>query len=133
MDGHDPRGQLGGLRPTAGRHFISDAILASVIAVLLVATLACAVALAPPIWAAVSKGFATANNNNPRVCAAIENAKDRLACFDKYAEGLMTPSGQRCVRSCPGVRSQEASARSAIVQGEVGPNYNASPQFGQFR
>jgi hypothetical protein len=91
MNGHDPRGPPGGLRRTAGRYFISDAILASVIAVLLAATLACAAALAPPIWAAVSKGFSTANNNNPRVCAAIENEKDRLACFDKYAEGLMKP------------------------------------------
>lgn len=127
MDGHDPRGPLSGPRRTAGRHLISDAILASVIGVLLAATLACAAALAPPIWAAVSKGFATANYNNPRVCAAIENAKDRLACFDKYAEGLMTPSGQRCVRSCPGVRSQDTSARSVIVQGEVTPSRNASP------
>jgi hypothetical protein len=74
-----------------GRHFISDAILASVIAVLLAATLACAVALAPPIWAAVSKGLLTMNSNDPRVCAAVANDKDRLACFDKFAEGLMTP------------------------------------------
>jgi hypothetical protein len=60
-------------------------MLASVIWVLLAATLACAAALPPPVWGAVS------NNSNPRVCAAIENEKERLACFDKYAEGLMTP------------------------------------------
>jgi hypothetical protein len=91
MDGHDPRGPPGGPRRSAGRHFVSDAILASVIAVLLAATLACAAAFAPPVWAAVSKAFSTANISNPRVCAAIENEKERLACFDKYAEGLMTP------------------------------------------
>jgi hypothetical protein len=85
MDGHDPRGPPGGPRRSAGRHFISDAMLASVIGVLLAATLACAAALPPPVWGAVS------NNSNPRVCAAIENEKERLACFDKYAEGLVTP------------------------------------------
>ena len=91
MDGHDPRGPPGGSGRSADRHLISDAILASVIAMLLAATLACAVALAPPIWAAISKAFSTASISNPRACAAIENDKDRLACFDKYAEGLMAP------------------------------------------
>jgi hypothetical protein len=91
MDGHDPRGPPGEPRRAAGRHFISDAILALIIAMLLAATLVYAAALAPPIWAAVSKAFSTANISDPRVCAAIENDKERLACFDKYAEGLMTP------------------------------------------
>jgi len=91
MDGHDPRGPPGEPRRAAGRHFISDAILALIIAMLLAATLAYAAALAPPIWAAVSKAFSTASISNPRVCAAIENDKERLACFDKYAEGLTPP------------------------------------------
>jgi hypothetical protein len=73
------------------RWLIADVAIALLIAALLTATISSVGVLAPIVWTALSQGLRVKQTVNPRECAAIVSDQDRLACFDKYARGLMTP------------------------------------------
>ena len=70
---------------------MADVVIAVAIAALLAATVAAVVSIAPAMWSALTQSVAVERTVNPRQCAAIESAEERLACFDKYADALMIP------------------------------------------
>jgi hypothetical protein len=74
-----------------GRRVASGAIITSMLTVLLAAAVVGVGIVAMPVFGVVLKGLLTQDSNDPRVCAAIKNDKDRLSCFDRYADGLLTP------------------------------------------
>jgi hypothetical protein len=74
-----------------GRSALADAVIAFLIAVPLVAAVSVGAVVVPIVWRAVSEVIAVNHTVNPRECATIASDKERLACFDRYALGLMTP------------------------------------------
>ena len=95
MKGPDSGTPRGARQRAFGRHMArrvaSGTIIASMLAVLLAAALVGAGIVAMPVLALVSKSLLTQDSSDPRVCAAIKNDHNRLACFDRYADGLLTP------------------------------------------
>jgi len=73
------------------RSVLADAVIALLIAAPLVAAAAVAAAMVPIVWRAVSEVIAVNHTVSPRECATIVSDKERLACFDQYALGLMKP------------------------------------------
>jgi len=68
-----------------------DLVIAVLIAISLVVTLTWVGVLVSIVEDGLSHGLPVKQAVDPRECVTIVNDSDRLACFDKYARGLMTP------------------------------------------
>jgi hypothetical protein len=81
-------------RRARGRQYgfvLADGVATAVIVFLVVATVFTVGALAPALWEALLQTASSDRISDPRVCAEIKDDKTRLACFDEYGKGLMTP------------------------------------------
>jgi len=68
-----------------------DLVIAVLIAISLVVTLTWVGVLVSIVEDGLSHGLPVKQAVDPRECVTIVNDSDRLACFDKYARGLMAP------------------------------------------
>jgi hypothetical protein len=68
-----------------------DLVIAVLITISLVVTLTWVGVLVSIVEDGLLHGLPVKETVDPRECATIVNDSDRLACFDKYARGLMTP------------------------------------------
>jgi hypothetical protein len=73
------------------RSLLADGVKALLIAAVVISTVTAVRALAPVAWSALSQTSVATRGTNPRQCALIKNDRDRLACFDDYAQQLMRP------------------------------------------
>jgi hypothetical protein len=68
-----------------------DLVIAVLIAISLVVTVTWVGVLVSIVEDGLSHGLPAKQAVDPRECATIANDSDRLACFDEYARGLVTP------------------------------------------
>jgi hypothetical protein len=76
---------------TGRRPVLVDLVIAVLITISLVVTLTWVGVLVSIVEDGLLHGLPVKQTVDPRECATIVNESDRLACFDKYARGLMTP------------------------------------------